>query len=101
MIPPVLLHYLIVSMNHIRACLRQSLDVVFRDSGTLKDKVTVAEGHILLVVVTVTQGSILLISLKKTSLRKTIADWALCLATNATFFNKQQQQCLCNLRNMF
>ena len=73
MIPPVLLHYLIVSMNYIRACLRRSLDVVFRDSGTLKDMVNVAEGHIPLVTVTVAQGSILLISLKM-SLRKTIAD---------------------------
>ena len=65
MIPPILLHYLIVSMNHIRAHLRQLLDVVFRDSGTLKEMVTVAKGHIPLVAVTVTQGSILLISLKK------------------------------------
>ena len=86
MILPVLLHYLIISMNHIRACLRQSLDVVFRDSGTLKDMVTVAEGHILLVAVTVAQGGRLLISLK-ISLRKTIADWVLCLATNPSFFN--------------
>ena len=60
MILPVLLHYLVVSMNHIRACLRQLLDVVFRDSGTLKNMVTMAEGHIPLVMVTVVQGSILL-----------------------------------------
>ena len=83
MIPPVLLHYLIVSKNHIRACLRQLLDVVFRDPGTLKDMVTVAKGHILLVMVTVLQGSILPLSLKM-SLRKTIANWVLCLATNPT-----------------
>ena len=73
-------------MNHIRAHLRQLLDVVFRDSGTMKDMVTVAKGHILLFSVTVAQGSILLISLK-ISLRKTIADWVLCLATNPTFSN--------------
>ena len=89
MIPLVLLHYLIVSMNYIRAHPRQLLDVVFRDSGTLKDTVTVAEGHILLVVITVTQGGILLISLK-ISLRKTVADWVLCLATNSTLLQQQQ-----------
>ena len=62
------------------------LDVVFRDSRTLKDMVTMAEGHILLVAVTIAQGSILLISLK-IFLRKTVADWVLCLATNPTFYN--------------
>ena len=34
---------------------------MFRDSGTLKDMVTVAEGHIPLIAVTVAQGGILLI----------------------------------------
>ena len=81
-------------MNHIKAHLRQSLDVVFRDSGTLKDTVTVAKGHIPLV--TVTKGGILLISLK-TSLRKTIADWVLCLATNPTFSNNNNN----NNNNVF
>ena len=62
---------------------------MFRDSGTLKNMVTMAEGHIPLVAVTVAQGSILLISLK-ISLRKTIADWVLCLGTNPTLLQQQQ-----------
>ena len=55
--------------------------------------VTVAEGHILLVMVTVAQGDILLISLKSV-LEKTIADWALCLATNPTFPNNNNNMSL-------